>query len=703
MANDKKSSSANRKTGNFQIEGRVQREQADCESGELKISVYAFDKAGTSLGRAAVDDKGNYSMAVHMTRPADVTVLIGPTGDAQQIRHSSAYRKAFPAKSWVAEGTNFQLHYDAIVPVDIWRPWWPQRICISGHVRKVSHHDGITNICPVPFVKVEIFDVDREGCLWPFVRDRWGDLIDRPVIRIPELIEVPRLPPKPFPGPDPAPELNFDRVSLNPQPLPPRTAAMLMIPGAEVAFNPQPDPPRFSTLSPSFTRVGEARLMDASIAARLDKLTVTSKIAPWLVFPRCFYSKVEVCETTTDCNGYFTCCFSWYPFHFRQGRLRFDGRPDIIIKVTQTINGVPTVIYMDPYTSTRWNVTNAHIDLFLDNEEVSCGSGCVPQPEGTATFFTLLGLDEVYKINQTTGKYSNLAFGGSLNNWAYGGNLLLCGVFGEALSSGAHYYRLSYKPGLANMDPNDNTGFVPIVYPLSDTRVNKVTFDSEIVTIGPQPPIGGVPGLYEIRNTDDYYWYNRDKLGWLTTEDLGLADGLYTLRMEVFDNAGVKLTSVAVDYRDGTDAPPGPLPPMMNRCDLVILVDNKYPVLGLTVPGASGTCGVVPFSAIPGLTIDISVNQAHDRLHSWGLSYVKGINGGSGILDEDTNNSGILPLPVVQFIPATPMTAGLTGTCAFAITLGAWPLVRNGFGVIHHAHKTIAIAIEKCEPCEDCE
>ena len=88
MANDKKSSSANRKTGNFQIEGRVQREQADCESGELKISVYAFDKAGTSLGRAAVDDKGNYSMAVHMTRPADVTVLIGPTGDAQQIRHS---------------------------------------------------------------------------------------------------------------------------------------------------------------------------------------------------------------------------------------------------------------------------------------------------------------------------------------------------------------------------------------------------------------------------------------------------------------------------------------------------------------------------------------------------------------------------------------------------------------------------------------
>jgi len=705
MANVKKSSSANHGTGNFRIDGRIQREQADCEPGEMKLSAYAFDKAGTSLGNATIDGKGNYSMAVRLAQPTDVTVLVGPTGDPQQIRHSSAYRKTFSAKSWVAEGGSFHLGYNAIVPVDVWRPWWPQRICISGHVRKVSHHDGVTNTCPVPFVKVEIFDVDREGCLWPFVRDRWSDLIDRPVIRIPELIEVPRLPPKPFPGPDPSPELNFDRASLNPQPLPPRTAAMLMIPGAEVAFNPQPDPPRFSTLSPSFTRVGEARLMDASIAARLDKLTVTSKIAPWLVFPRCFYSKVEVCETTTDCNGYFSCCFNWYPFHFRQGRLRYDSRPDIIIKVTQIINGVPTVIYMDPYTSTRWNVTNAHIDLYLDNEEVRCGSGCVPQPEGAATFFTLVGLDEVYKINQATGKFGNLAFGGSHNNWAYGSDLLLCGVFGDTLSSGApkRYYRLSYKPGPANADPNDNSGFIPITYPLSDTRVNKVTFDSEVVPIGPQPPVNGVPGLYEIRNTDDYYWYNRDKLGWLTTEDLGLADGLYTLRLEVFDDMGVKLTSAAVDYRDGTDAPPGPLPPMTNRCDLVILVDNKYPVLGLNVPGASGTCGVVPFSAVPGLAVDISVDQAHNRLHSWGLSYVKGINGGSGGLGGDTDYSGILPVPIVQSISAAPMTAGLTGTCAFALTLGAWPLVRNGFGAIHHATKTIAIAIEKCGPCEGCD
>lgn len=636
------------KAGSFYIEGQIQREQAECESGELQLAAYAFDKAGVLLGSGAVDGKGNYSVPVRLTQPVGVELMVGPVGDAQQIRHSSAYRKTFTAKEWVGEGEQFRLRHDALLPLAVWRPWWPQRICISGHVRKVNQHeDGITSLCPVPFVKVEIFDVDRENCFWPPLRKWWEYLLDKPVIRIPDLLKEPRIPIKPFPDPDPI-----------------------------------------------------ADLLDTNIAARLETLTLTSKLAPWIIFPHCFYSRVEVCETTTDCNGYFNCCFNWWPFHFRRGRLRFDARPDIIIKVTQVINGVPTVIYMDPYTSTRWNVSHAHIDLFLDNEEVRCGDGCTPQPEGAATFFTLVGLDEVYKIDQVSGKFGNLAFGGSLDQWAYGGSLLLSGVFGDALSDGIskRYYRLSYKSGLANADPNDNTGFVPIDYPLTDTRVNKVTFDSEVVTIGPQPPVNGVPGLYEIRNTADYYWYNRDKLGWLTTDvdGLGLADGMYTVRLEVFDALGVKLTSAAVDYRDGTDPPPGALPPMTNRCDLVILVDNQHPVLGLTVPGASGACGVVPFSAVPGLAINISIDQANARLHSWNLSFVKGITGGSGFLGGNTNDSGILPLPVVASIPAAPMTAGLTGTCAFALTLGAWPLVRNGFGSIHHATKTIAIAVEKC-------
>jgi hypothetical protein len=233
-------------------------------------------------------------------------------------------------------------------------------------------------------------------------------------------------------------------------------------------------------------RVGESRLINTSLASRLENLTLTSKIAPWVIFPRCFYSTQLVCETYTDCNGYFQCCFPWWPLHIRRGRLRFDSLPDIIIRVTQVINGVTTVIYMDPYTSTRWNVTNTHIDLYLDNDEVECGSNdCGDRPAGSPVFFTRIGDDEVYLINQATGLYAVPP----LSNVAYGGSLLVYGQFGDDLSDGTppRYYRLSYaKQGSSN--------FTPITTPLKDTRVTKTTLFSADHNLGPLT-VNGVPAL----------------------------------------------------------------------------------------------------------------------------------------------------------------------------------------------------------------
>src|SRR6185369_8719442 len=165
--------------------------------------------------------------------------------------------------------------------------------CVSGRVRKISNNNGITETCPVPFVKVEIFDVDRESCFWPPLRKWWELLLDRPVIRIPDLLKEP-----PFPGPDPAPDLNF-------QPLMRSDSAESFSPFTKVGVDPLPEPPQFAASERTSSRVGETSLIDPRIASRLDKLTLTSKIAPWLIFPYCFYSKARVCETTTDCNGYF--------------------------------------------------------------------------------------------------------------------------------------------------------------------------------------------------------------------------------------------------------------------------------------------------------------------------------------------------------------------------------------------------------------
>ncbi|MBL8056749.1 MAG: hypothetical protein JNK29_08625 [Anaerolineales bacterium] len=669
----------------FRIEGRVRLEGADGPAGDFKLRAFAFDPAGRLLGQDDVDAQGGFSLAADLRQPADFELVITPEGEAETARRSAAYSRKFTAKDWAGEGSRFSLKTDLAIARHVWQIWWPLRICVSGHVRKVHTENGHTEVCPVPFVKVEIFDVDREGCWWPYFDRLRERLFDRRVVRLPDLLKerIPLpFPPEPIPGPDPAPFERLPRLgfqtpaaanlaALNPQPLPPKAL--------EAAFLRQPPA----------GRVGEIAGLEPAAAEHLEQLTLTSRLAPWAVFPHCFYSRALVCETTTDCDGYFRCCFTWWPFHFRNGRLRFDLRPDIIIRVTQIINGVPTVIYLDPYTSTRWNITHAHIDLYLDDEDVQCGHGCVPQPEGTATFFTLVGLDEVYKINQGTGKFSNLAYGGALNNWAYGGNLLIAGVFGAALTTGApkRYYRLSYRKG---GDP-----FKPIRTALGDTRVNKVSFVSESVTLGPQI-VNGVPDLYEIRNTADYYWYNLDKLGWWNTEAVELDEGLYTLRLEVFNELGVKLTSADVDYRDGTVAPPGPLPAMLDRCDLQLLVDNRPPDLALNVPKAGGPCGVVKWADVPGLTIDITATQDNGRLYSWVLTYVKGLSGGSGVLGSAANGAGLGPLPINLAVSAAPMTAGLTSTCAFALTLGAWPLVRDGFSAIHHASLTKAIAIEKC-------
>ena len=709
MANEKSQTTGSRKIRSFLIDGQISREQPECQPGELKLAAYVFDKAGSLLGSADLNEKGVYRVAVRLSQPADVDLMIGPSGMEKEIRRSSAFRRSFAAAEWKAEGTQqYRLQYNAILPLELWLPWWPIRICISGHIRKVSSSDGVTTVCPVPFVKVEIFDVDRENCFWPPLRKWWELLLDRPVIRIPDLLREPPILVKPFPGPDPSPELNLGAAStlagdigalrprlasLGPQPEPPDLPSLA--PASSLKATPALAEAAFSASQPAFTRVGEARLMDSSIAARLERLTLTSKIPPWQIFPFCFYSRAEVCETTTDCDGFFNCCFRWWPFHIRNGRLRFDARPDIIIKATQVIDGVPTVIYLDPYTSTRWNVNNAHIDLYLDNEEVICGNGnCYDPPEGSPVFFTRIGDDEVYKINQISGLYNEAP----LSNVAYGGSLLVYGQFGDALSTGipVRYYRLSYAR-------EGSSEFSPITTPLGDTRVSKATLFSESHSLGPKT-VNGIPALYEVRNFSDYYWYNPDWIGtWkslLAEEDTGK----FVLRLEVFDENGAKLTSaLGVDYRDGTVVPPAVLPPMLDRCDLVITLDNKAPNLELVIPAVINECGVIPWTPALSLTFQAQVSQENNRLRSWGLYYTKGVNPTVHYLASGASNNG-LPGSINQPVsggtaapaPGTGMLAGLDSTCAFALKLWAYSHVRDGRHFIYYREQIKAIAIEKC-------
>jgi hypothetical protein len=708
--------------GEYHIQGEAQLQQREQAQGEIKMHAYAFDRFGKLLGDSEVGGNGRFSVPLRGGRPGDVELVIGPADDPKTIRQGRVYSHTISGAEW-KEGRVLQLS-PFHIPIDFWWWWWLRTICVTGHVYKVG--DG-TN-CPVPFVKVEIYDVDREGCWWDYIWRWWPYLIDRKVANANDLLrERPPALRRPFTPPGPGPVERFQQaarlmkpgelVAFNPQPDPPAVrlaeamAARFSSPGAEVSFNPQPDPPGSPvervSLNPqplppgpemmlkrtTSRLVGEVSKINPAIAQRLSNLTIVSQIEPWLIFPWCFYSKQLVCTTYTREDGSFSCCFPWFFLHVRNGRLRFDWLPDIIIKVTQTINGIDHVIYMDPYTSTRWDVTNANNDLYLTDPQIVCGGGDQTRPPGTQTFYTLVGLDEVYLINQTNGLYSgNARYYGPLSNVAYGGDLNIFANFGQNLSDGAHYYRMSYS--------SDGINFTAAPTPtLMDTRVNKITNFSESHTLGPMP-VGIQTGLYEVRDFNNYAWYNPDLIYQWDTIPL-TSNTKYTLRLEVFDNAGNKLTSATVDYLDGTVAPPNTLPPSGgDYCDLKLMIDNDPVVLDLEVPAAINDCGVVECGSTP--DVHVSASQPHNRLYAWSLWCEKGVTGGYITLSPSSDSApGGIPNVFDLVISGTPIVNSFpcdsgTCVCAFALTLYGTALVRDGYVLFSTTPQVKAIAVEKC-------
>ncbi|HNS56806.1 MAG TPA: hypothetical protein PKO34_07115, partial [Smithellaceae bacterium] len=120
MDSEKKQPGGSRQENGFLIEGKISREQPECQPGELKLAAYVFDKAGSLLGSADIDEKGGYKVAVRLAQPADVDLFVGPADMPKQIRHSSAYKKTFSAREWKGEGAHYRLRFDALLPVDVW-------------------------------------------------------------------------------------------------------------------------------------------------------------------------------------------------------------------------------------------------------------------------------------------------------------------------------------------------------------------------------------------------------------------------------------------------------------------------------------------------------------------------------------------------------------------------------------------------------
>lgn len=692
----------------FTIRGKIDPRDREFQPEEGQLQALALDRNGQVLGKAEVAKDGTFEIEPRLREPTDVRVVIAPAQTGEDQRHSSPVMLELSKDAWKKQQNKFTLKPTLTLDREGITFLLGRTICISGHVRKIEHEENGTSYCPVPFVKVEIFDVDREPCWWQPILKKLPDLLDRPVVKIPDLLD-PRPLPEPKRLPEPIPE-PFPIPRPRPQPDPAPLRGLDVAPGRLVDMDRLADARLSDDTLAGLRRsvrfepqaIGEVSQLDPEVRARLDKLTLTSIQAPWVAWPHCFYSKRLICTTQTNEHGYFNCCFKWWPIHFRQGRLRFDWQPDVIVRVTQVIDGVEQVIYLDPYTNTRWNVEHAHIDLFLDDERIECGTpDDQERPEGTQAFFTRIGRhDEVYKINQSSGLYQY----GGISNAAYGHVLNISGQFGDSLADGTHYYRLSWRKKSGGVFQRIKTG-------LQDVRVNKMTNLSQSHVLGPHT-VNGESALYEIRDAQNYLWYNPDFLASWNT--LAAVEGdpdleeTFVLRLEVFDQNGQKLGQAQVDYLDGTHPPNGVLPSTgQDWADLVIHVDNKAPDVTLDPQGVvDPDCGVIPWSPNLVIPLKVDVVQINGRLHDWGMTWQKGVTGGSGSIQGATPPASAngQPSSVHVTLPARKtngdsVTKGLTGTCAFTFHLWAYSHVRNGNGwlaSVLRGTQTASIAVEKC-------
>lgn len=701
------------------IEGRVQLQGLDGVPNDLKLTAYVFDKAGRLAGSAPVDAEGAFCLHLDLKEPADVDVFIAPEMDPGSVRHAASYRQTFRAADWKKERSSYVLESRALIHEELLLVWWPRKICVSGHIRKRVVLDGVVRYFPVPFAKVEVFDVDREPCWWPYILKLKTLLKDRLIVRAEDLLaggareldihepfeEVE--PPLPGPGP-----ISFQKVQA------------LGTGAEEVGFNPQPEPPaQFAAQAAELAApvaglpVGEFASLEPQEAKIFERLNIVAKTAPWILFPHCYYSRQEMCEDFTDCNGYFQCCFDWWPAHFRRGRLRFDFLPDIILKVTQVIDGVEKVIFMDPYSSTRWNSGSTHIDLYLDDQQIIHGPGCDPDPDlGECDAAILqLGRDELWKINKANGLYT--AYGES--NGGYGSTLVVRGDFSADLKDGSptRYYLLSWAKQTGGGGVPADSAFTPVQTTMEAYRaVPGGTFSSYL--LGPKPVGGGTgPGLYEVQDTA-HWWIPKNMplstpgnmvLGLWPTASFESDEGTYWLRLEVFDQNGNKISSAKFCNYEG-DGSGAPVPPTSStgKLDVKVHVDNAAMTFDLVTP-AVNACGVVPWAVAQGPLFQFTVNasQANGRIHQWLLKYNKGVSPTEYLVNlVDPNppapagsrgnyNSGVGTV-AETFAGSNMGVASLTTTCAYGLHLYAWSHVRVNYGWHYYGRKSYAIAIEKC-------
>lgn len=438
-------------------------------------------------------------------------------------------------------------------------------------------------------------------------------------------------------------------------------------------------------------------------------------VSPWWIWiwpppPVPPFTQYEIGTATTDANGLFMFEFDWcytLPYIHPWWLPPFpDIKPDILFKVSQTVNGVEVPIYEeDPASETRWNIDELPplgVTLIVEGDVVLPDDPITP----IAGDFEFHGIGRVLISQMDSEGYADTSGPGDIvkaKDSPFGSAIDIKGQFNNALSG--KYYQVLYAKWASDTTPPVPADFTPIldeVWPIAQkVGANWVTVQKSPVSL---PGVGD--GCYEIPDYTDLFTTSKEILiRWRThRKDLGAPrypNGKYSLMVKAYESDG---SPVGLPAGGGTA--------------LVVRIDNTWPVANIkedittsggTVPPCPDprppgmvcdnpeVCGIIYIESGKTVRIRFDAYDDQDHFRRYNLTYrtghaVTGSIASKGFIGPPREDHGFTNEMVDWAI------AGLS-QCGYEVRLVVWDRTINGYHHIHWSEDFIhLILLEKPVP-----